>query len=66
MNPFGRANLKSQITNKFQIPIYKMTNYFDFSIMDENIFFNSVASLKSLLPSSVYFSLFVSTINLNQ
>jgi hypothetical protein len=36
-----------------------MINYFNFSRIEENIFFNSVASLKSLLPPSVYFSPFV-------
>ncbi len=43
-----------------------MTNYFDFSRIEDNIFFNSVASLESLFPSFVYSSLFVSTTSLNQ
>jgi len=49
----------SNWAGKLQIPIYEKKNYFNFSRIEENIFFNSVASLESLFPSSVYFSLFV-------
>jgi len=34
----------------------------DFMRIEENIFFNSTASLKSFIPSGLYFSSFVFTI----
>ena len=41
---FEIPNSKHQIPNKSQIPNTNDLNYFDFSSIDENIFFNSFAS----------------------
>jgi hypothetical protein len=40
----------------------KYSDQSDFIRIEENIFFNSAASLKSFIPSGLYFSSFVSAI----
>ena len=57
---FEIPNLKHQIPNKSQIPNTNNLNYFDFSSIDENIFFNSFASCIKLWASLAFFKLFVS------
>ena len=60
-------NCKHQITNKSQSPIFndqnngsKDSGHFDFTIIDEKIFFNSLASCLKLRASSAFFRLLVS------
>ena len=58
--PKTTANSKHQIPNKSQIPNTNDLNYFDFSRIDENIFFNSFASCIKSWASLAFFRLFVS------
>ena len=67
---FQITSTKSQINLKIQ---YLMTKkvakgwyYFDFSRIEENIFFNSLASRMSLFASLAFSRSFVSWINLSQ
>jgi len=47
-------NSKHQIPNKSQIPNTNDLNYFDFSSIDENIFFNSFSELECPFFKIIY------------
>ena len=51
---FEISNSKHQILNKSQIPNTNDLNYFDFSSIDENIFFNSFSELECPFFKIIY------------